>query len=791
MTAGIRFVVGAMLAVLFSALFSVDVHAQPAATRVAVLGADTDSRREDVRARLAAQGLDVTPINVTFGTTNPTPTRDELLAYQAVFTWASAFGSGYADPDGLGNALAAYVDAGGGVVQAAHGLSLGTSFRLGGAWRAGGYEAITPSAANNAGLTSLVAIQPAHPILSGVTTVGAAAGGVQHNPMLQGCGTELIANWSNGRLLAAARVGPRGGRIVSLNMYPVSSPLGTGGWTGDGAVMMANAIRFVTTPAPAPPAGAPAVAVFGATDTTWIDDVRCKIQDTHLFSRVDAFDVSVGTPNLATLNQYDAVLTFSDVQYADSTAMGNVLADYVDGHRGVVEASNNFDPVNDLDGRWSTDGYRPFTEAPVVSFTEGSLVPILPGHQILQGVASVLGGAVSYHSSPVAPSSAMTLVANWTDGQPFVVAGSGPAGGSIVGLNFFPPSSTVGDGFWDAASDGARLMANALLYASNRTPSTDAGADQTIEAASPAGVSFSLNGTGSDLDGDPITFAWSGAATGNTASMMLDVPPPVAPATSQTYTMTLTVSDGRGGVSTDDVNLTVTDTTGPVVSGVPAGPIDLVATSPAGAVLTYGPVTAADAVDGVRPVTCNPASGSTIPVGGTVVTCTSTDTRGNTSSSSFNVTVTADDGGGDGDDSTPGKVYGYGFIRDDDTLFEFSFNALESASGFERGELQMSTKSGYCYHHRHSRRSQNRFVSLALDEVTFNGNSSVQFSGTGRWNGRNGYRFAVSASDTFVRYRHFDRVHITITSPTGEVVSEVEGKLQGGNVQFVRVRHQH
>ncbi len=134
---------------------------------------------------------------------------------------------------------------------------------------------------------------------------------------------------------------------------------------------------------------------------------------------------------------------------------------------------------------------------------------------------------------------------------------------------------------WDATTDGARLMANALLYASNRTPSADAGADQTIEATSPTGVSFSLNGTGSDLDGDPMTFAWSGAATGNTASMTLDVPPPAAPATSQTYTMTLTVSDGRGGVSTDDVLLTVTDTTGPVLSGVPAGPIDLVATSPA------------------------------------------------------------------------------------------------------------------------------------------------------------------------------------------------------------------
>ena len=47
--------------------------------------------------------------------------------------------------------------------------------------------------------------------------------------------------------------------------------------------------------------------------------------------------------------------------------------------------------------------------------------------------------------------------------------------------------------------------------------------------------------------------------------------------------------------------------------------------------------TAIDQVDGPRPVTCNPPSGSIFPGGTTIVTCTSSDTRGNTSSVTFPV----------------------------------------------------------------------------------------------------------------------------------------------------------
>ena len=84
-------------------------------------------------------------------------------------------------------------------------------------------------------------------------------------------------------------------------------------------------------------------------------------------------------------------------------------------------------------------------------------------------------------------------------------------------------------------------------------------------------------------------------------------------------------------------NAPVPDTTPPVVTVPPNATVE--ATGPTGAVFTYA-ASATDNIDGVVPVTCTPASGSTFPLGTTTVTCTATDTHGNIGSASFTVTVT-------------------------------------------------------------------------------------------------------------------------------------------------------
>src|SRR6185312_14118846 len=58
-----------------------------------------------------------------------------------------------------------------------------------------------------------------------------------------------------------------------------------------------------------------------------------------------------------------------------------------------------------------------------------------------------------------------------------------------------------------------------------------------------------------------------------------------------------------------------------------------------GTPVTYTAPSATDAVDGTDAVTCAPASGSTLPLGHTTVTCSSADAAGNGATSQFDVFV--------------------------------------------------------------------------------------------------------------------------------------------------------
>ena len=122
---------------------------------------------------------------------------------------------------------------------------------------------------------------------------------------------------------------------------------------------------------------------------------------------------------------------------------------------------------------------------------------------------------------------------------------------------------------FDGNFDGdARVDMGAYEFFVNNTPPTAAaGDDQTVAAGANCVATVTLNGTGSsDPDGDPLTYAWSGpfgTAAGATPSVSL---PP------GTHTITLSVSDGRGGSSSDTVVVTVVDTTPPVIQSATASP---------------------------------------------------------------------------------------------------------------------------------------------------------------------------------------------------------------------------
>jgi hypothetical protein len=236
--------------------------------------------------------------------------------------------------------------------------------------------------------------------------------------------------------------------------------------------------RLVPSAVPGP---VPAkIALLAADAPTYVADVKAKIVSTGRFTSAQVDIIPVGnfgstTPSLATLDQYAAVLVWEDFNFADPTTLGNNLAAYVNQGHGVVEAvfATASEP---LTGLWQTGGYNAIAPSGARGNTDLQLGAVAqPNHPVMVGVHSFDGGSRSYESTGgLAPNSAghtSSLIASWSNGSPLVAERTGFMG-HVVDLDFFPPSSdTPGRAdFWQANTDGAKLMANALVYAETPPP---------------------------------------------------------------------------------------------------------------------------------------------------------------------------------------------------------------------------------------------------------------------------------------------------------------------------------
>jgi hypothetical protein len=139
-------------------------------------------------------------------------------------------------------------------------------------------------------------------------------------------------------------------------------------------------------------------------------------------------------------------------------------------------------------------------------------------------------------------------------------------------------------------------------------------------------------------DADGVAVSYTASATD-----LVDGARPVtcAPAPDSTFplgetTVNCSTSDIRGNVASGSFQVEVLDTTPPALT-LPA-PIEEEAVAPEGNVVEFT-ASAADAVDGDRPVRCDPSTGSTFPVGSTEVTCTAQDSRGNRVTETFAVDI--------------------------------------------------------------------------------------------------------------------------------------------------------
>jgi hypothetical protein len=211
------------------------------------------------------------------------------------------------------------------------------------------------------------------------------------------------------------------------------------------------------------------VAICAAAQTSSTDcrftDTQAKLVASGLFASVDILNAGSSTPTLQQLQAYDAVLVWSNVAFQDSTLLGNTLADYVDAGGGVVVAVfavNWTTATLSIQGRWQT-GYEVLADQSGSTTGAATLgAVLLPQHPIMAGVSTFDGGTNSYRPTVTTLTPGSIAVAEWSDGRILVAQGANP---KRVDLGFYPPSSSCANGFWNVASDGNVLLANAVHFA--------------------------------------------------------------------------------------------------------------------------------------------------------------------------------------------------------------------------------------------------------------------------------------------------------------------------------------
>jgi hypothetical protein len=125
----------------------------------------------------------------------------------------------------------------------------------------------------------------------------------------------------------------------------------------------------------------------------------------------------------------------------------------------------------------------------------------------------------------------------------------------------------------DGDGDGVEHVDMGALEYRNHAPIANAGEDQIVIAGRDCVATVTLNGRGSDADGDALTYAWTGPS-GPTAGATLSISLPIA-----TYVFTLAVDDHNGGFASDVVVVTVVDATPPEITAVTATPSRILQTN--------------------------------------------------------------------------------------------------------------------------------------------------------------------------------------------------------------------
>lgn len=224
------------------------------------------------------------------------------------------------------------------------------------------------------------------------------------------------------------------------------------------APQVSDAVQGWRQACPGGACAATVALVAGNVTAAWRDDVRSKLLATGDFPVVDIIDAGSGTPSLAQLQQYDALLVFSDSGgFADATLLGDRVADYFDAGGNVVVAAFANASIA-IGGRFAQD-YMLIDPAGQQSPSDSLGQFEEPDSPLVRDVNSLT--ATSAYRSSGGPINGGIVVARWASSAPLIVRGV-VDGRNRVDINLYPPSIDVRDDFWDG--DGDIIMRNALLY---------------------------------------------------------------------------------------------------------------------------------------------------------------------------------------------------------------------------------------------------------------------------------------------------------------------------------------
>ncbi|NJD57044.1 MAG: HYR domain-containing protein [Nitrospirae bacterium] len=405
------------------------------------------------------------------------------------------------------------------------------------------------------------------------------------------------------------------------------------------------------------------VPVSGATFALGTSSVTCTATDGHSNSTSGSFSVTVQdtTPPVIAAHG-DEIAEATGPSGAVVTYTSPTTADAVDGigTATCAPASGSTFALGDTTVTCNATDKAGNAAIPTTFkvTVKDTTPPVIAAHGDETAEATGPSGAVVNYTSPA--------TSDAVDG-----AGTAtclPASGGTFALG----KTTVTCNATDAANNKAIATTFAVHVVDTTPPALSLPSPITAEATGPSGAAVSFTVTAVDLVSGNVTVTCT-PASGSTFAL-------------GTTTVKCNASDAAGNIANGSFTVTVVDTTPPTISSVPAN-ITAEATGPSGAPVTYTNPTATDLVDGVVAVSCVPGSGSTFALGTTIVTCSASDTRGNTAAKSFTVKV---------QDTTPPTITFVGSIGAGDSFYFGSVPAAPTctASDLVSGSVSCSV-SGY------------------------------------------------------------------------------------------------